>query len=81
MWLLCLYFLGLNLSNRQIARELDLDEDRVYDMATQRREGIVVKQPAVVLSVKSSAIEVYVVSGHMGHPGAVKKGDGDVRDD
>ena len=43
------YFLGLNLSNRQMARELDLDEDRVHDRATQLREGIVAKQPAVVL--------------------------------
>jgi transposase-like protein len=40
-WLLGLYFLGLNLSNRQIARELDLDEERVHDMATQLCEGIV----------------------------------------
>ena len=36
VWLLCLYFWGLNLSNRQIARELGLDEDRVHDMATHR---------------------------------------------
>jgi transposase-like protein len=77
VWLLCLYFLGLNLSNRQIARELDLDEDSVHDMATQLREGIVAKQPAVVLS----GDEVYVVAGHKGHPEAVKKkGDGDVGD-
>ena len=47
VWLLCLYFLGLNLSNRQIARELNLDEDSAHDMATQRRAGIVAKQPAV----------------------------------
>ena len=47
VWLLCLYFWGLNLSNRQIARELGLDEDRVHDRATQLREGIVAKQPAV----------------------------------
>ncbi|MEK6261278.1 MAG: hypothetical protein AABP62_21970 [Planctomycetota bacterium] len=73
-WLLCLYFMGLNLSNRQIARELNLDEDSAHDMATQLREGIVAKQPAVVLSG-----EVYVVAGHKGHPEAVKKragGDG-----
>ena len=75
VWLLCLYFLGLNLSNRQIARELDLDEDSVHDMATQLREGIVAKQPAVVLSGEVECDEVYVVAGHKGHPEAVKKKD------
>ena len=35
VWLLCLYVMGLNLSNRQIARELGLDEDRAHEMATQ----------------------------------------------
>ena len=76
VWLLCLYFLGLNLSNRQIARELNLDEDSVHDMATQPREGIVAKQPVVVLSGEVECDEVYVVAGHQGHPEAVnKKGD------
>ena len=37
VWLLCLYFMGLNLSNRQIARELGLDEVSAHEMATQRR--------------------------------------------
>ena len=48
VWLLCLYFRGLNLSNRQIARELSLDEDSTHDMASQLREGIVARQPTVV---------------------------------
>jgi len=26
-WILCLYFMGLNLSNAQIAQELDLNKD------------------------------------------------------
>ncbi len=43
VWLLCLYFMGLNLSNRQIARELSLDEDSTHDMASQLREGIVAR--------------------------------------
>ena len=82
VWLLCLYFLGLNLSNWQIARELDLEEDSPpRRMATQLREGIVAKQPAVVLSGEVECDEVYVVAGHKGHPEAVKKkGDGDVGD-
>ena len=29
VWILCLYFMGLNLSNRQIAQELSLNENDV----------------------------------------------------
>ena len=34
-WILCLYLMGLNLSNRQIAAELDLNGDDVQVMAIQ----------------------------------------------
>jgi hypothetical protein len=44
VWVLCLYFMGLNLSNAQIAAELDIDKDVAQDMTTQLREGIVVKK-------------------------------------
>jgi transposase-like protein len=73
VWLLCLYFMGLNLSNRQIAHELGLDEDNAHEMATQLRQGIVARQPEVVLSGEVECDEVYVVAGHKGHPEAVKK--------
>ncbi len=43
-WVLCLYFMGLNLSNEQIAAELDVDADTVQVMATQLREGVVAKK-------------------------------------
>jgi transposase-like protein len=43
-WVLCLYLMGLNLSNSQIAAELDLNEDDVQVMATQLREGVVAKK-------------------------------------
>ena len=43
-WVLCLYFMGLNLSNQQIAAELDLNKDDVQAMTTQLREGIVAKK-------------------------------------
>jgi hypothetical protein len=36
--------MGLNLSNRQIASELNLNKDDVQKMATQLREGVVVKK-------------------------------------
>ena|SRR5258706_1908913 len=44
VWILCLYFMGLNLSNSQIEAELDLDQDVAQDMTTPLREGIVVKK-------------------------------------
>ncbi len=44
VWILCLYFMGLNLSNQQIAAELDLNKDDVQAMTTQLREGIMAKK-------------------------------------
>jgi transposase-like protein len=44
VWILCLYFMGLNLSNQQIAAELDLNKDDVQAMTTQLRTGIVAKK-------------------------------------
>ena len=81
VWILCLYFMGLNLSNSQIAQELELDPDSVQDMATQLRQGILAKQPVVVLSGEVECDEVYIVAGHKGHPEAVKKKDGRVGGD
>ena len=73
VWILCLYLMGLNLSNEQIAQELDLDPDDAQEMASQLREGIVRCQPRVVLSGEVECDEVYVVAGHKGHPKAVAK--------
>jgi hypothetical protein len=36
--------MGLNLSDRQIAAELDLNEDDVQVMAIQLREGVMAKK-------------------------------------
>jgi biotin operon repressor len=36
--------MGLNLSNQQIAAELDLSDSEVQAMTSQLREGIVVKK-------------------------------------
>jgi transposase-like protein len=73
VWILCLYFLGLNLSNEQIAQELDLDPDDTQEMASQLREGIVQRKPEVKLSGEVECDQVYVVAGHKGHPEAVAK--------
>jgi transposase-like protein len=43
LWILCLYFMGLNLSNEQIAKELDLNHSDVHRMLSQLREGVVKK--------------------------------------
>lgn len=43
VWILCLYFMVLNLSNDQIARELDLNRSDVQEMISQLREGVVKK--------------------------------------
>lgn len=73
IWILCLYFMGLNLSNAQIAHELDLTEGDVQQMAQQLRSGIVAKKPEVILEGEVECDEVYVVAGHKGQPDAVKK--------
>ena len=70
---LCLYFMGLNLSNRQIAQELDLNEGDVQAMTGQLRQGLVERQPEVRLEGEVEADEVYVVAGHKGNPAAVQK--------
>jgi transposase-like protein len=44
VWVLCLYFMGLNLSNEQIAAELEVDADTVQGMAAHLREGVVAKK-------------------------------------
>ncbi len=74
VWILCLYLMGLNLSNQQIAKELGLNKDDVQQMATLLRQGIVQSKPAPTLSGVVECDEVYVVAGHKGHPDAVKKG-------
>jgi transposase-like protein len=43
VWVLCLYFMGLNLSNEQIAHELSINESDAYQMTTELRGGIVKK--------------------------------------
>ena len=66
IWVLCL--MGLNLSNRQIAQELDLSEGDVQAMAEQLRQGLVERQPEARLDGEVEIDEVYVVAGHKGNP-------------
>lgn len=73
VWILCLYFMGLNLSNQQIAQELGLNKDDVQAMTAQLRQGVVARKPTPSLSGQVECDEVYVVAGHKGQPEAVKK--------
>ena len=73
VWVLCLYFMGLNLSNRQIAQELDLGTSDVQAMTEQLRQGLTARTPAVILDGVIEIDEVYVTAGHKGNPAAVAK--------
>ncbi len=65
--------MGLNLSNRQIAHELDLDEDDAQAMTSRLREGLLAKVAQVKLEGVVEIDEVYVVAGHKGNPEATQK--------
>ena len=73
VWVLCLYLMGLNLSNRQIALELGLDASDTQAMTEQLRRGLAAKAPAVELTGEVEIDEVYVVAGHKGQPDEVAK--------
>ena len=73
VWILCLYFMGLNLSNQQIAQELGLNKDDVQAMTRQRRHGVGARKPEPRLAGEVECDEVYGVAGHQGPPEAVKK--------
>ena len=73
VWILCLYFMGLNLSNHQIAQELDLNKDDAHQMTSQLRQGIVRKKPSPTLTDEVECDEVYIVAGHKGKPEEVEK--------
>jgi transposase-like protein len=73
VWVTCLYFMGLNLSNRQIALELGLDASDVQTTTEQLRRGLAAKTPEVTLKGEVEIDEVYVVAGHKGQPAEVVK--------
>jgi len=73
VWVLCLYVMGLNLSNRQIAAELGLNASDVQAMTEHLRRGLVARTPEARLEGEVEVDEVYVVAGHKGQPAAVAK--------
>lgn len=73
IWVLCLYFMGLNLSNAQIGRELDICESDAQSMTSELREGIEAKGEPIELGGSVEMDEVYITAGHKGNPRSVKK--------
>lgn len=73
VWVLCLYLMGLNLSNRQIALELGLAAGDVQEMTRQLRKGLMERAATPVLQGEIEIDEVYVIAGHKGNPAAVQK--------
>ena len=73
VWILCSYLMGLNLSNAQMAQELDLNKEEAPHMTTQLRQGIVTQAPSPTLSGEVECDEVYIVAGHKGQPDEVAK--------
>src|ERR671921_2541368 len=69
-WVLCLYLMGLNLSNRQIAQELGLSQSDVQPMTERLRHGLTAKTSAATLEGEVEIDEVYVVAAHQGQPAA-----------
>ena len=74
VWVLSLYLMGLNLSNRQIALEMELSPSDAQAMTAQLRRGLVARTPDARLEGEVEIDEVYVVAGHKGQPAAVAKG-------
>ena len=73
VWVLCLYFMGLNLSNQQTGKELGLCGSDVQAMTELLRSGLIAKASPVQLEGEVEIDEVYVVAGHKGQPAAVAK--------
>ena len=61
VWILCLYFMGLNLSNQQISNELDLARSDVQEMTTQLRESIFARRQVEKLEKEVEFDEVLEV--------------------
>ena len=68
VWFADLYLMGLNVSNRQIAEELNLNESDGQAMAEALRGGIIQRRSKVRMSGVVECDEVYVVAGHKGRP-------------
>ena len=73
VWVARLYLMCLNLSNRQIAHELGLNEDDAQQMTRDLRQSVVDASTTPLLSGTVEIDEVYLVAGHKGQPSEVQK--------
>ena len=73
VWIIFLYFLGLNLLTNQIAKELLLNKDDAQYMAEILRSKVVENKPSLVLDEEVELDGMYVVAGHKGSSAIVKK--------
>ena len=74
VWVLCLYVMGLNLSNRQIALELKLSPSDAQAMTEQLRRGLVARIPEARLEGEVEIDEVYGWPGTRASPRPWPKG-------
>ncbi len=72
VWITGLYLMGLNVSNQQIAHELDLNESDVQEMTSLLRRGVVARRPVVRLEGEVECDEVYVIAGHKGRADGIR---------
>lgn len=61
---MCSYMMALNLSNQQIAAELDLNKGEAQATTAALHEGV--EKNPVILGWTVEADEVYIVAGHKG---------------
>ena len=52
VWIICLYLMGLNLSNNQISKELDISYPTAQRMTKVLRQGIIKKSLIATLAAK-----------------------------
>jgi transposase-like protein len=72
VWILCLYFMGLNLSNEQIANELGVHRSDVHQMTTLLRGGTEKKSqacPAVACGPTKTVVARQETAGSQHHRG------------
>ena len=64
--------MGLNVSNKQIAQELGLNESDGQAMAELLRQGVIKRRRPVRLRGEVEFDEVYIVAGHKGRPDKIE---------
>jgi transposase-like protein len=72
VWFSCLYLMGLDTSNQQIAHELGLNESDSQQMTDLLRHGIFKRRTPVRLQGQVECDEVYVIAGHKGRPDKIQ---------